>query len=219
MGCLGCPPCLRTRVAKRARSCPSVGMWSSQQPLAKAPRQWGQGPAPAPTPLLHPLQQASSPGGPQPSWGAEGPSPGHPVPCSSGRCQGYSQREKAPRLPWGTWVESGGPRPPQRWGFSRGELGGDGGQGGTQQCHIPALGPAGPASAQWGGPRCGGRGRGAPSRCQVVGRLGGTLGPLDDGWALLPPQQLVVLKEALVAGHPVGAIREGQETWGGKGWQ
>lgn len=93
MGCLGCPPCLRTRVAKRARSCPSVGTWSSQQPLAKAPWQWGQGPAPAPTPLLHPLQQASSPGGPQPSWGAEGPSPGHPVPCSSGRCQGYSQRE------------------------------------------------------------------------------------------------------------------------------
>lgn len=119
MGCLGCPPCLRTRVAKRARSCPSVGMWSSQQPLAKAPRQWGQGPAPAPTPLLHPLQQASSPGGPQPSWGAEGPSPGHLVPCGSGKCQGYSQREKAPRLPWGTWVESGGPRPPPALGIQQ----------------------------------------------------------------------------------------------------
>lgn len=62
----------------------------------------------------------------------------------------------------------------------------------------------------------GGRHR-APSCCQVVGRFGGTLGPLDDGWALLPPQQLVVLEEALVAGHPVGTVREGQETWTGEG--
>lgn len=62
-----------------------------------------------------------------------------------------------------------------------------------------------------------GRGHGAPSCCQVVGRLGGTLGPLDDSWALLPPQQLVVLEEALVTGHPVGAVGEGQETWGGEG--
>ena len=76
----GCPPRLGTRVAKPARSCPSAGTWSSQQPPAKAPWQRAQGPAPGPTPLLHPLQQASSPGGPQPSWGAEGPSPGHPVP-------------------------------------------------------------------------------------------------------------------------------------------
>lgn len=71
--------------------------------------------------------------------------------CCSSRCQGYSQKEKAPRLPQGTWVESGGTHPLQLQGFGRRTFGGDKGQGGTQQCHIPSPGPAGPASAQVGG--------------------------------------------------------------------
>lgn len=74
--------------------------------------------------------------------------------CCSSRCQGYSQKEKAPRLPQGTWVESGGSHPLQRQGFGRRMLGGDEGQEGTQQCHIPSPGPA---SAQVGGPCSGGR--------------------------------------------------------------
>lgn len=102
------------------------------------------------------------------------------------------------------------PSPPAQ-GLGRRMLGGAEGQGGTQQCHIPS---AGPASAQVGGSLL--WWEGMTSRCQAVGRLGGALGPLDDGCALLPPQQLVVLKEALIAGHAVRAIREGQETWGGE---
>lgn len=137
--------------------------------------------------------------------------------CCFSRCQGYSQQEKAPRLPQGTWVESRGSHPLQRQGFGRRTLGGDQGQGGTQQCHIPSPGPAGPDSARVGGSLLWREGVRAPSRCQAVGRLGGALGPLDDGRALLPPQQLVVLKETLVAGHAVRAIGEGQETCGGEG--
>lgn len=38
--------------------------------------------------------------------------------CCSSKCQGYSQKGKAPRLPQGTWVESGGFHPLQRQGLA-----------------------------------------------------------------------------------------------------
>jgi len=171
-----------------------------------APWQWGRGPAPAPTPLLRPPWWAGSPGGPQPAPG--------------GRGAGPQLLRHVPGLQ------------PEREGTTAatGHLGGERGalypplagvqQGGLVRTPGPTKAgqPAGRGSAasllqgRRGGPHCSGRGRGGPSRRQVVGRLGGALGPLDDGRALLPPQQLVVLEEALVAGHPVGAVGEGQET-------
>lgn len=90
-------------------------------------------------------------------------------------------------------------------------------QGNGWQCRGPALGqpvPGGVPLQQEGD-----AGTRVPSRCEVVSRLGGNLCPLDHRLALLPPQQLVVLEEALVAGNPMRAIRECQETWGGKGWE
>lgn len=59
--------------------------------------------------------------------------------CCSSRCQGYSQKEKAPRLPQGTWVESGESHPLQRQGFGRRTLGEDEGQGGAPSSATSLL--------------------------------------------------------------------------------
>lgn len=159
MGCLGCPPCLGTRIAKWARSCPSAGTWSSQQPAAKAPGQWGRGPAPARTPLLHPPWRAGSPSDLQPFQGGRGAGPRllWQVPGLQ------PEREGTAAAPGHLGGERGAPSP-QLAGVRQGGLvqtpspAKVEGRGTTQQCCIPAPRTAGPASAWWGGPHRSGSG-------------------------------------------------------------
>lgn len=161
--CLGCPPCHQDQGNKVSQELLLWGHVVQSAASTKAPWQWGQGPASTPCSILCSWLAAvvvhSLPGG------KRAQAPVTLSFCCSSRCQGYSQKEKAPRLPQGTWVESRGSHPLQRQGFGR-TLGGDEGQGGTQQCHIPSPGPA---SAQVGGSLLWWEGMRAPSRCQAVG--------------------------------------------------
>lgn len=109
------------------------------------------------------------------------------------------------------------PTPSSGRGSAGGRLEGTKGREAPSSATSLLQGQQGRTVPEYGGSLLWWEGVRAPSRCQAVGRLGGALGPLDDGRALLPPQQLVVLKETLVAGHAVRAIGEGQETCGGEG--
>lgn len=198
----GVPPCLGTGAGKAGQA---LACAAARCPPHRHPRQWGQEPAPAPS---HP---------PCSPW--HGGSPDHATPSPAlvepgaewglwGEAGQWAEGEgttAASEPPWGTWVGGSGVRAPTSRVLARGPARRGRGTPG------PAGGVAGSAVVL---PPHGAR---APSRREVVGRLGGALRPLDHRLALLPPQQLVVLEEALVAGHPVRAVRERQQPWGGKG--
>lgn len=179
--------------AARPRGILGSGARSQPRPLATRPAPHGTVAAPTmppPAPLAAALVE---PGAERGLWGEAGQ-----------RAEGEGTTA-ASEPPWGTWVGGSGVRPPASRVLARGPARRGRGTPG------PAGGVAGSAVVL---PPCGAR---APSRREVVGRLGGALCPLDHRLALLPPQQLVVLEEALVAGHPVRAVGERQEPWGGKG--
>lgn len=192
---------------------PGASLQHHPAPVGAGPEAgWGACPVGDPAPARAPPRKGTGHTAPPPcraqlpslpAWGATPHGPPHP---GWGLPLGKSP---SPCLGPGT-VASARHRVALREG--RAALGGEqspGAVGGTSPGSPGAgLGVPGCSRRGWGGGR---------SHHEAVCGLGDALGALDHGWALLAPQQLVVLKEALVAGDPMGAVGERQEPWGGKG--